>query len=373
MAEARSQSQLAREPGLGWRILRGAVFTLTGLLMLVTLLPLLPVNLWWIRIWDFPRLQIGTLLALMLLLLPALFARRSWLSTAVVLATAGAFTYQLLRVLPYSWLVAARGALVENCAPERSISMVNANVLMTNRNYRPLIELVLARNPDLVLLLEPDRPWAEAIAPLLNRYPHRISEPLPNLYGLILLSKLPLDGVELRHVMLPDIPSVSGRLRLRGGAAIDFHGLHPKPPLPGEDTGARDAELVIVGRGVRGSGRAAIVLGDLNDVAWSDTNRLFEEVSGMIDPRIGRGFYPTFTADYPLLRWPLDHVFYSPHFALVRMERLPDIGSDHFPLFAELCLVRDPDARLAPRSTAPEVREDARETVKEGKEEVAEE
>ena len=356
---------------LWWRLLRMFVFTLTGLLILVTFLPIIHTNQWWVRVWDFPRLQIGTLLALMLLVLPTMFARRSWVSTSVILATVAAFTWQLIRVLPYSQLVPARGAAVQSCAPGRSFSMLNANVLTTNRDYRRLIELVLERDADIVLLLEPDRAWAEAIAPLRQRYPHSLSEPLPNTYGLILLSKLPLDGLALRHIMLPDIPSVGGTLTLAGGATIDFYGLHPKPPLPGEDTDTRDAELVIVGREVRKSGRAAIVLGDLNDVAWSDTNRLFENVSGMIDPRIGRGFYPTFTAEYPLLRWPLDHVFYTPHFALMRMERLPNIGSDHFPLLAELCLIERAGERVTPAVAPAPVREDAREAIVEGKEEVA--
>jgi len=37
-----------------------------------------------------------------------------------------------------------------------------------------------------------------------------------------------------------------------------------------------------------------------------------------------------------LLRWPLDHFFHSAHFRVVRIKRLTDIGSDHFPMFIEL-------------------------------------
>jgi|GEM_PF-3409885 len=76
--------------------------------------------------------------------------------------------------------------------------------------------------------------------------------------------------------------------------------------------------------------------GDLNDTAWSRTTRLFLQVSGLLDPRIGRSPVNTFHADYRLLRWPLDHVFVSPHFRLIRFQRMSHIGSDHFPVFAEL-------------------------------------
>jgi hypothetical protein len=77
-------------------------------------------------------------------------------------------------------------------------------------------------------------------------------------------------------------------------------------------------------------------MGDLNDVAWSRTTRLFQRISGLLDPRVGRHFVNTFHADYPLLRWSLDHVFHSTDFALVQMQRLPHIGSDHFPVYVVL-------------------------------------
>ncbi len=56
----------------------------------------------------------------------------------------------------------------------------------------------------------------------------------------------------------------------------------------------------------------------------------------MLDPRIGRGLYNSFHAEYPFLRFPLDHVFHSNHFGLVELKRLPYIGSDHFPLLVVL-------------------------------------
>jgi len=56
----------------------------------------------------------------------------------------------------------------------------------------------------------------------------------------------------------------------------------------------------------------------------------------LLDPRIGRGLYSSFHAHYPLVRFPLDHVFHSNHFRLAELKRLPNIGSDHFPIFISL-------------------------------------
>ena len=63
---------------------------------------------------------------------------------------------------------------------------------------------------------------------------------------------------------------------------------------------------------------------------------------GNRDPRCGRGMFNTFHADYPFMRFPLDHVFHSAALALVAMRRLPHIGSDHFPILVELQLDAEP-------------------------------
>ncbi|WP_425414922.1 endonuclease/exonuclease/phosphatase family protein [Rubellimicrobium mesophilum] len=115
------------------------------------------------------------------------------------------------------------------------------------------------------------------------------------------------------------------------------------------------------------TGGPSIVAGDLNDVAWSHTTRLFQRISGCLDPRRGRGMFNTFHADYPIFRWPLDHIFHEASFTLVRLERLPHIGSDHFPVLAELCFEPAAEARQVTPEPAQEDLEEAQEKIDEGR------
>ena len=312
------------------------------LLIVLSFLPLWWTDLWWVRLWDFPRLQVSALLVFVGVGLWFIKLGR-WL-LPLVGGLVAALAWQFSHFLPYFPPWSKQVAEDNSCPAERQVSLLNANVLQTNKDYPRLLKLVEQRNPDVLLLLETDLEWENAVEPLASRYPFRLLEAAPNTYGMILMSRLPMQG-RVEHILQPGIPSAHARLRIRSGEEINLHALHPEPPWPGDDAGERDAELVTVGRRVRKEGRAAIVMGDLNDVAWSRTSKLFREVGGMLDPRVGRGFYPTFNANYPLLRWPLDHLFVTPHFELMELDLLPDIGSDHLPIFFRLCLTDDPSVR----------------------------
>ena len=123
----------------------------------------------------------------------------------------------------------------------------------------------------------------------------------------------------------------------------------------------------MVGKRIHEDPQPTLVAGDLNDVAWSRTTLLFCRVGGMLDPRRGRGLFSTFHAKYPILRWPLDHIFVTEHFTLVGMQRLKYFGSDHFPMLATFCYrpSRKNEAETPEAST--EERSEASETIQEGK------
>jgi endonuclease/exonuclease/phosphatase (EEP) superfamily protein YafD len=163
---------------------------------------------------------------------------------------------------------------------------------------------------------------------------------MDNLYGMHLYSSLPIKEYSVHYLVKEGIPSIEALIRLPCGKDVRLFCLHPEPPSPSESETStpRDAELLIVGKKVSNSSEPVLICGDLNDVAWSNTTRLFQKISGLRDPRVGRGFFNTFHTRYPFFRWPLDHIFLSAQFKLIHYKRLPHIGSDHFPIYTAVYL-----------------------------------
>ena len=359
-----------REPSHGQRQAMKVPFVSIGALaILATLLPLIRSNRWWIRIFDYPRLQIAVVIAATLVILILLDTGNSIGEMVFLAVLLLAFAYQAARIFPYTRLARPQVLDAARCAPGSSLRLLIANVLMSNRRSDALLRLIETAEPDLLLLVETDSWWDRQIAELDERYPFSVKHPLDNTYGLHLFSRLELERPELRHLVEDGIPSVETDLRLRSGQLVTFFGVHPRPPRPAEDTEERDAELLLVGRAAKMARHPVIVAGDLNDVAWSHTTRLFQKISGLLDPRVGRGLFATFHATIPIARWPLDHVFQDASFKLVDLRRLAAFGSDHFPILVELCY--EPSAAAEQEIPVPESGDqaEAKEKIQEGLEE----
>ena len=348
-----------------------ALRTVAAILIIATFMPLLTFKEWYIRIFDFPRAQIFVLAGVTLLVFLAMRMWRLRLDKVLLIGLVASLVFEAVNIYPYTFFSPYQVAPAPADAPEDGqLSILVSNVYQDNEEYHLLIDLIRDRNPDILITLETDSAWQEALRPVTDQYPERVEIPESNTYGMHLYSKLPLRQTRIRYLLDDDVPSVRTYVQLRNGTWVELHAVHPKPPVPTEDPDSRrrDAEIVIIGKEVKESNYPVIVAGDFNDVAWSHTTTLFQEVSGLLDPRIGRGFYNTFHAKYKVLRWPLDHIFHSDHFKLISLERLPHIKSDHFPIFAILSFAPENAQQQAEPQADEETHEEAEETVEEGKE-----
>jgi len=342
------------------------LLTVAGLLMIAaTALPLSRGDAWWIRVFDFPRIQITVIAAAVLAAHLLLRGGAGAWANLFAAALAAALAYQCYMMFPYTRLARRQVEPARRPEPGSQVRLLFANVLMTNREAGRLRELIRAADPDLVLAVEADEWWRGQLREFEQTHPHTVLQPQDNTYGMLLYSRLELEGAEVKFLVQDDIPSIHARARMPSGRRFEFHCLHPRPPFPTEDERSteRDAELLVVGRAIKGKDLPVVVFGDLNDVAWSRTNNLFQKISGLLDPRVGRGFYNTFHAEYPFVRFPLDHFFHSVHFRLIDFRRLPAFGSDHFPVLIALSYEPDAEHRQPEQHADASEQQEAREKI----------
>lgn len=311
---------------------------LSALLLLFSLLSLIKNDYWIFRIFDYPRLQKFVATAATLILVSIFYTGYiipQWLLISLLLLNLAFLGYQIIPFTPFG---NKHILCSKHYIPDQSISIIIANVFQDNTDYQGCIDVLTYNKADVILLLETNKIWEQQTMSLQKTHPFHYRVPQENTYGMILYSKYELLDPELKFLVEDDIPSIHTKIKLPCGQIIQLYALHPTPPVPNENPRSteRDKELLLIADLAKAAADPVIVIGDMNDVAWSYTTELFLKMSGLLDPRRGRGFYNSFHAHYPIMRFPLDHAFISTDFKLHRIKRLPNFNSDHFPIYIGL-------------------------------------
>ncbi len=308
--------------------------------VLFVVMPMVKSDFWIFRSLEYSRFQNFLLCVIIVVFWLAdwqLIGDLKWLPFGL---NAICMIYLAVKIAPYTPLWRKEVLKVRSRDEAKELKLMNANVLQDNKDYPRLLAQIEKYQPDLVLLLETSKDWQDEMQVLKDDYPYCVEQPQDDTYGMLLYSKLMLEDASIDFLVKEKIPSISCKVVLATGDKVQLWGLHPEPPVPGESLTStdKDKELAIVAKKAEASNLPVIVMGDLNDVAWSDNTSKFTKTSGLLDVRKGRGFYSTFSAHHWFVRFPLDYIFCSAHFGFIAMKRLKKNGSDHFPIVTHLML-----------------------------------
>ncbi|WGD34083.1 endonuclease/exonuclease/phosphatase family protein [Olleya sp. YS] len=306
--------------------------------VILTLLPTLDLDYWFIRMLDFPHIQLTILTLVSALIFLIKFDFKDYKDYLFIITLLGCFIFQTSKIIPFTPLVNTELKDYTTTSQD-SLTLFTANLLQKNKNPSKVMQAIQSIEADVVVLTEANNRWKNDLSSVVNSlYPYKVEIALPNTYGMLFYSKHKLIEPEVKYLINDSIPSIHTKLQLPNQSIVQFYAIHPTPPMPQENpmSTERDAELMLVAKLANDSNYPVIVLGDLNDVAWSETSNLFKKISGLLDARVGRGFYNTYNAKNFILRWPLDHIFVSEEFRFKNKRVCKSIDSDHFPLFMSL-------------------------------------
>lgn len=338
-------------------------YILSALFFTVSVLPFTPHQHWMFRVWEFGRIQL-LILQLITLALGIIFVEdKSLFFWGTVLLHTGLITYHAIILIPYTTIY-RKNRPKDIPKDSKSISIISVNVYQFNERYEELIKLVDEVKPDILLTMESNQAWEDAMTEIEEKYPNFKKVALENTYGMHFYTKLPAKYIKVNYFIADDLPSIEASLSTEDGTSFTFFGIHPPPPSPTEEDNSkeRDGELLSIGKKVKEIKGSVIVAGDFNNVAWAKSSILFRNTSKLIDPRIGRGFVSTYHAKYRLLRFPIDLFFHSTDIFIEDFKTLRNIGSDHLPLFCKFFINHNEN-----------IQEEEVETLEEGEEEEVEE
>lgn len=302
-----------------------------SVLVLVTIFVLFA-RLWWV--FDlFTHFRLQYFVAAVVLAVVALGVRAY--PVAAVLAAVALGHGLVIKPL---WL-GERG--LEAGGSGRPLRVIAANVYDSNPTPNKVLDFVRRHEGDVVILIDAKRErWDTVLAEIGALYPYRAPAARKEGTPVILFSRYPV----LRHESVQ--PPGGERPYLEVDLAVDERivtvlGVHPESPTltDASDSRARNRSLNHIGRSIRDRDRPLIVAGDFNITPFSPHFRDLIAASGLRNAAQGQGWIPTWPRAFWPVRVPIDHVLVRGPFAVQSLTRGPSIGSDHFPVIADLTLL----------------------------------
>ncbi|MDE0839885.1 MAG: endonuclease/exonuclease/phosphatase family protein [Kiritimatiellae bacterium] len=211
-----------------------------------------------------------------------------------------------------------------------SVRVMLLNVNTTMGDPAAVRRLVVAEDPDVLLLQEVSASWLQQLHAVLVAYPYTVREPREDNFGIALYSKYPLSNT--RVVLSPDVavPSIRAELAI-AGQRVCLIAVHTVPPKSGYMARARNLHLKQVADWVD-SELPTVLFGDLNVSSYSPYFGDLLRSSGLRDSMRGYGVQASWPTMWPWLHIPLDHVLISEQLMVQERRVGPNAGSDHFPV-----------------------------------------
>jgi endonuclease/exonuclease/phosphatase (EEP) superfamily protein YafD len=222
-------------------------------------------------------------------------------------------------------------------ATEKPFRAMLMNINAGNGNTEQVLGLIRQTQPDILLLEEATPKWAHELEVLHASYPYRVADPQEGCFGIMLLSKYPLEHGEVVQIGEAGVPSIVAHAYFPEGV-VAIIGTHPLPPIGAEGSLQRDLQLAALPKIIHQQKHPVLLIGDLNTSPWSSHFTELLNKSGLKNSMKGFGHQPSWPVNHFFLRIPLDHVLHSPEITIHNRAVLRDVGSDHFPVIVDFSI-----------------------------------
>jgi len=244
----------------------------------------------------------------------------------------------LLFIFHANTLVDMVGSAQAAVHAERTFKVYSANIYKSNNDLSKLNRELQKENPEIVLLLEVRSAHVEQMRPVMQSFPYRIVNTSfgESGIGIAFFSKFPILDYRLTKLSEHGNAIIEATLEINQKPVM-FYGIHAQRPSQ-ENFNERKNQFLMLARQMKKQTMPVIAAGDLNSTPFTPIFRQLLGISGLRDSRTGFGWQPSWPTYFPLFWIPIDHILASPEVYVHRRATGSHIGSDHYPVFAELSI-----------------------------------
>jgi endonuclease/exonuclease/phosphatase (EEP) superfamily protein YafD len=215
----------------------------------------------------------------------------------------------------------------------------SANINKNNRAFSKLARGLEEMNADILVLQEVTWKHIELLQSLIQSYPYCVV----NLNtgssgrGIVLMSKFQILNHEVTKYSEFGNMTVSATLEIED-KQIAFYATHFTRPSYRQEFPARSIQYISLAKQINEQSGPVIVAGDFNATPYCSMFKKLLKMSGLRDSSEGFGWQPSWPTFFPLLWIPIDHILISPEIQVYKRATGSHIGSDHYPVFAEMSI-----------------------------------
>lgn len=216
-----------------------------------------------------------------------------------------------------------------------SVRIVSMNIFYGNNSYHDIESMLLEESPDILAIAELTPEQHKIMGAFLeSHFPYRFVKSMDGPAGLALYSRFPISNARFLDPAKDGFGSIAASM-LINDKNYNLFVVHPVPPIPqggfeNRNMVFRDLPLKLVDKSADN-----IVLGDFNNTLWSP---YFQALMQSLDVKVNLLTSATWPALPFIPQIGIDHILIPQSARFISIRRGADIGSDHYPLVADIVL-----------------------------------
>lgn len=219
------------------------------------------------------------------------------------------------------------------------ISILSINLRKDNKKYRKTAEYIKSINPDFLLLTEVNQEWYKALSDILKQYTCNKFLLREDCFGIGLFSKLESNRMIVKDYVGINLPTIVAEFNIKE-EPLTLILVHTLPPANKYYYSLRNKHLANISFQRNHLSKNLVIMGDLNTTSWSFSFKNLLKKMDLKDSRKGFGLQNSWPTPFPLLQIAIDHCLVSKNIIVLEHKIGPNIGSDHYPVYVQLGLIK---------------------------------